>query len=79
MPIMGVPLLPTGRLDPTPNVAAAGAWTEARWRAEVQEASERPLAVVKGRSNVVRIDGLDWRIRRCRDDPAAWSGGERGR
>ena len=79
MPTMWVPLLPTGRLDPTPNVAAAGAWKEARWRAEVQEASERPLAVVKGRSNVVRIGGLDWRIRRACADPAVWSGGERAR
>jgi hypothetical protein len=53
----GPPLLPTGRLDPTPDVAADGAWKEARWRVEIQEAlaSDRRRAC---RSSVVRCDGL---------------------
>jgi hypothetical protein len=45
----------TGRLDPTPDVAAAGAWKDARWGREIQEAlSARRRAC---RSNVVRCDG----------------------
>jgi hypothetical protein len=46
----------TGRLDPTPDVAEVGAWKEARWGREIQEAlaPDRRRAC---RSNVVRCDG----------------------
>ena len=40
MPIMAAPLLPTGRLDPTPDVAADGAWKEALLGVEIQEARD---------------------------------------
>ena len=63
----------TGRLDPTPDVAAAGAWKEVpRWGAKIQEArSDRRRAC---RSNVVRCDGLDWRIRRPTSILSVWNG-----
>ena len=35
----------TGRLDPTPDVAAVGAWKEARWGDEIQEAWADRVAV----------------------------------
>jgi len=49
----------TGRLDPTPDVAAAGAWKEARWGLRSRR-PWRPIAVAACRSNVVRCDGLNW-------------------
>ena len=64
----------TGRLDPTPDVAAAGAWKEIpRWGIELQEArSDRRRAC---RSNVVRAGGLGRANKASHVDPAVWSGG----
>ena len=68
------PSLPmTGRLDPTPDVAAAGAWMEALLGVEIQEAlSDRRRAC---RSNVVRRSGLGRANKASHVEPAAWSGG----
>ena len=70
---MRSPLPPTGRLDPTPDAAAAGAWKEVpRWGAEIQEAlSDRRRAC---RSNVVRCDGLGRANKASHDDLAVWNG-----
>ena len=70
---MAASLPMTGRLDPTPDVAVAGAWKDARWGHEIQEAlaPDRRRAC---RSNVVRCDGLDWRIRRPTSILSVWSG-----
>ena len=64
----------TGRLDPTPDVAAAGAWKEVlSWGIEIQEAlSDRRRAC---RSNVVRAGGLGRANKASHDDPDVWSGG----
>ena len=57
----------TGRLDPTPDVAAAGAWMEALLGVEIQEAlSDRRRAC---RSNVVRAGGLGRANKASHDDP----------
>ena len=71
---MRPPLLLTGRLDPTPDVAAAGAWKEVlSWGAKLQEAlSDRRRAC---RSNVVRAGGLGRANKASHDDPDVWSGG----
>src|SRR2546427_637806 len=63
----------TGRLDPTPNVAGTGAWKEALLVGRDPGglgASDRRR---RSRSNVAPEDGLDWRIRRARYDPAVWN------
>ena len=72
--MIGPSLPPTGRLDPTPDAAAAGAWKEAsRWGAEIQEArSDRRRAC---RSNVVRCGGLGRANKTSHVEPAVWSGG----
>jgi hypothetical protein len=64
----------TGRLDPTPDVAAAGAWKEALgWGTKIQEArSDRRRAC---RSNVVRCGGLGRANKASHGDPDVWSGG----
>ena len=64
----------TGRLDPTPDVAAAGAWKEVpRWGIEIQEArSDRRRAC---RSNVVCAGGLGRANKASHGDPDVWSGG----
>jgi hypothetical protein len=71
---MRPPLPPTGRLDPTPDAVAAGAWKEASsWEVDLQEAlSDRRRAC---RSNVVRCDGLGRENKASHDDPGVWSGG----
>ena len=70
---MRVPPALTGRLDPTPDVAAVGAWKDARWGREIQEVlSARRRAC---RSNVVRAGGLGRANKASHDDPDVWSGG----